>query len=194
MVGTEVGNQESASLTGEHAMDGRTIAKPIVVATLICGTLDILWAVILTVWRGREPAAMLRAVAPERDRLGSERIDPRFDCALHAHGHHGCHIRGGGAENSRAARSALASRLDLRPGHLCRHEPYRRAAPFPGGVAPVCLVHIHAAFRACRPGGLANRIRLTAVHARVRFFLRMVRIIVYVELHDRLCLQPNYRE
>ena len=63
MVGTEVGNQESASLTGEHAMDGRTIAKPIVVATLICGTLDILWAVILTVWRGREPAAMLRAVA-----------------------------------------------------------------------------------------------------------------------------------
>ena len=43
MVGTEVGDQESASLTGSSAMDGRTIAKPIVIATLICGTLDILW-------------------------------------------------------------------------------------------------------------------------------------------------------
>ena len=44
-------------------MDGRLTAKPIVVATLICGTLDILWAVILTLSRGREPAAMLRGVA-----------------------------------------------------------------------------------------------------------------------------------
>ncbi len=37
--------------------------KPIAVATIACGTLDILWAVILTLWRGREPAAMLRFVA-----------------------------------------------------------------------------------------------------------------------------------
>jgi len=37
--------------------------KPIAVATLMCGTLDILLAVILTLWRGREPAAMLRFVA-----------------------------------------------------------------------------------------------------------------------------------
>jgi hypothetical protein len=37
--------------------------KPIAVATLVCGTLDILLAVILTLWRGREPAAMLRFVA-----------------------------------------------------------------------------------------------------------------------------------
>jgi hypothetical protein len=44
-------------------MNGRMVAKPIVIATLICGTLDILWAIILTLWRGREPAAMLRGVA-----------------------------------------------------------------------------------------------------------------------------------
>jgi uncharacterized membrane protein YagU involved in acid resistance len=30
---------------------------------LICGTLDILWATLLSLWRGREPAAMLRFVA-----------------------------------------------------------------------------------------------------------------------------------
>ena len=41
----------------------RSIIKPIAIATLICGTLDILFAVILTMWRGREPAAMLRFVA-----------------------------------------------------------------------------------------------------------------------------------
>ncbi|MEA3079830.1 MAG: hypothetical protein QOF05_1238 [Sphingomonadales bacterium] len=40
-----------------------SIIKPIVVATLVCGTLDILLAVILTLLRGREPAAMLRFVA-----------------------------------------------------------------------------------------------------------------------------------
>ena len=44
-------------------MNGRLVAKTILVATLICGSLDILWAVILTLWRGREPAAMLRGVA-----------------------------------------------------------------------------------------------------------------------------------
>jgi hypothetical protein len=41
----------------------RSILKPIIVATLVCGTLDILLAVILTLMRGREPAAMLRFVA-----------------------------------------------------------------------------------------------------------------------------------
>src|SRR3954452_16998000 len=41
----------------------RSVWKPIVVATLGCGTLDILLAVILTLMRGREPAAMLRGVA-----------------------------------------------------------------------------------------------------------------------------------
>ena len=40
-----------------------SIIKPIVVATLVCGTLDILLAVILTLMRGRKPAAMLRFVA-----------------------------------------------------------------------------------------------------------------------------------
>ena len=40
-----------------------SIWRPIVVATLICGTLDILLATFLTLSRGREPAAMLRYVA-----------------------------------------------------------------------------------------------------------------------------------
>ena len=40
-----------------------SIARPIIVATLVCGTLDILLAVILTLMRGREPADMLRFVA-----------------------------------------------------------------------------------------------------------------------------------
>jgi hypothetical protein len=40
-----------------------SIIRPIAVATLVCGTLDILLAVVLTLMRGREPAAMLRFVA-----------------------------------------------------------------------------------------------------------------------------------
>lgn len=40
-----------------------SIWKPIAVGALVCGTLDILLAVILTLWRGKEPAAMLRFVA-----------------------------------------------------------------------------------------------------------------------------------
>lgn len=44
-------------------MQANVIWKPILVATLVCGTLDILLAVILTLMRGREPAAMLRFVA-----------------------------------------------------------------------------------------------------------------------------------
>jgi hypothetical protein len=41
----------------------RSISTPILVATLVCGTLDILFAILLSIWRGREPAAMLRFVA-----------------------------------------------------------------------------------------------------------------------------------
>jgi len=41
----------------------RSILKPILLATLVCGTLDILLAVILTIWRGREIGGMLRFVA-----------------------------------------------------------------------------------------------------------------------------------
>ena len=41
----------------------RSIWKPIVVATLVCGTLDILLAILLTLWRGREIVGMLRFVA-----------------------------------------------------------------------------------------------------------------------------------
>lgn len=37
--------------------------KVIAIATLVCGALDILLAIGLTLWRGREPAAMLRYVA-----------------------------------------------------------------------------------------------------------------------------------
>ena len=44
-------------------MQSRSIVKPILLATAICGTLDILFAVILTLMRGKEPAAMLRFVA-----------------------------------------------------------------------------------------------------------------------------------
>jgi hypothetical protein len=41
----------------------RSIWQPIFIATLVCGTLDIFFAVLLTLWRGKEPAAMLRFVA-----------------------------------------------------------------------------------------------------------------------------------
>jgi hypothetical protein len=41
----------------------RSIWTPIAAATLVCGTLDILLAVVLTLMRGREPADMLRFVA-----------------------------------------------------------------------------------------------------------------------------------
>ena len=41
----------------------RSILRPIAVATLVCGTLDILFAVILTLMRGKDPSAMLRFVA-----------------------------------------------------------------------------------------------------------------------------------
>ena len=41
----------------------RSIARPIIVATLVCGTLDILLAMILTVLRGRHIPDMLRFVA-----------------------------------------------------------------------------------------------------------------------------------
>ena len=44
-------------------MHGGRLFRAIATATLVCGTLDILWAVFLTLWRGREPAAMLRFVA-----------------------------------------------------------------------------------------------------------------------------------
>lgn len=40
-----------------------SIWKPVLTATLICGTLDILFAMILTIWRGRAIADMLRFVA-----------------------------------------------------------------------------------------------------------------------------------
>ena len=41
----------------------RSIARPIIVATLVCGTLDILLAMVLTVLRGRHIPDMLRFVA-----------------------------------------------------------------------------------------------------------------------------------
>ena len=40
----------------------RSIVKPIVLATLLCGTLDILLAIILTVSRGKDVGNMLRSV------------------------------------------------------------------------------------------------------------------------------------
>lgn len=44
-------------------MRGNPVWKSIAIGTLVCGTLDILLAIILTVLRGKEPAAMLRYVA-----------------------------------------------------------------------------------------------------------------------------------
>ena len=44
-------------------MQANVIWKPVIIATLVCGTLDILLAVMLTLMRGKEPAAMLRFVA-----------------------------------------------------------------------------------------------------------------------------------
>lgn len=44
-------------------MQANTIWRPIALATLVCGTLDILFAVILTLLRARDPATMLRFVA-----------------------------------------------------------------------------------------------------------------------------------
>jgi hypothetical protein len=44
-------------------MRHHSIWKAIAIATLVCGTLDILFAAVLTLLRSRDPAAMLRAVA-----------------------------------------------------------------------------------------------------------------------------------
>jgi hypothetical protein len=44
-------------------MSSRSIATPILIATLVCGTLDIVFAAILTLLRGKDPAVMLRSVA-----------------------------------------------------------------------------------------------------------------------------------
>jgi hypothetical protein len=46
--------------------------RPLALATAVCGTLDILFAVLLTLWRGREPAAMLRFVASGPFRQATE--------------------------------------------------------------------------------------------------------------------------
>src|SRR3982751_648918 len=44
-------------------MNRNSILTPILVATLVCGTLDILFAIVLTLLRAKDPAAMLRFVA-----------------------------------------------------------------------------------------------------------------------------------
>jgi len=49
-------------LKGEDMIDGR-IGKPILIATLLCGTLDIILAIVLTLLRGRQIPVMLRYVA-----------------------------------------------------------------------------------------------------------------------------------
>jgi len=52
-------------------MNGRSLAKPILVATLVCGTLDILWATLISLWRGREPAARATGAQARRARLAT---------------------------------------------------------------------------------------------------------------------------
>ena len=44
-------------------MTRSALVKPWLIATLLCGTLDILLAVLLTLQRGKDPAGMLRFVA-----------------------------------------------------------------------------------------------------------------------------------
>lgn len=44
-------------------MNHSSIWRTTAIATLVAGTLDILWAVILTLWFGRDPGDMLRYVA-----------------------------------------------------------------------------------------------------------------------------------
>ena len=63
MVRVEVDDEEGTSLIDGGMMMRGSIVRPIIIATLVSGTLDILFAVILTLMRGREPAAMLRFVA-----------------------------------------------------------------------------------------------------------------------------------
>jgi hypothetical protein len=74
MVRAEAGDQEGAPLKGGYAMRN-SIWKPMAVATLVCGTLDILFAMILTLMRGRHVPDMLRFVAsgpfPEATQWGA---------------------------------------------------------------------------------------------------------------------------
>jgi|KBSSwiStaDraftv2_1062776.scaffolds.fasta_scaffold18592_2 hypothetical protein len=62
MVTAEAADQERASLK-PGGMMRRSILKPILAATLVCGSLDILFAMMLTVWRDRAIPDMLRFVA-----------------------------------------------------------------------------------------------------------------------------------
>jgi len=41
----------------------KSIAKPVAVATLVCGTLDVIYPTTVTLLRGKDPAAMWRGVA-----------------------------------------------------------------------------------------------------------------------------------
>ena len=67
-----------------------SILRPILLATLVAGTLDILAAIGLTLYYGREPADMLRYVAsgpvPAGDRLGRERRRARPRRPFRDHG------------------------------------------------------------------------------------------------------------
>jgi hypothetical protein len=63
MVRAEARDQERASLKGEAAMARTSIFKPVAVSTLFSGSLDIIFAMILTVAYGREIPNMLRTVA-----------------------------------------------------------------------------------------------------------------------------------
>jgi hypothetical protein len=66
-------------------MTRNEIWRPIAVATLVCGTLDILLAIILTLSRGREPAGMLRSVAsgPFPDATGWGTAGSALGLAVH---------------------------------------------------------------------------------------------------------------
>src|SRR5258708_32900719 len=57
LVRAKAGDQQAASQKGGGIMTRNSVWRPILIATLVCGTLDILFAVILTLLRGKDPAA-----------------------------------------------------------------------------------------------------------------------------------------
>ena len=81
--------------------------NPIAIATAVSGTLDILFAMILTVFFGREIGNMLRYVGsgpvPGSDGHGNERRDPRPPRPLRADGDHGGCLHAARAQPARTS-------------------------------------------------------------------------------------------
>jgi len=149
----------------------RSILKPIVAATLVCGTLDILLAVILTLWRGREPTDMLRFVAsgPFPNAVDMGTAGALLGLIVH---YTLMAIIGRGVRDRREvppvpARQAAALGPDIRPDRLRDHEPCGRAASLPRRLAAKGAIDRHPAVRPHRPGRLADRFHHAPLLARI---------------------------